>query len=306
MEKFFGSDLISLFNMNKIRMGTFDDYNLFEEVYHCDGVNQYPCYTSASASIYVPWSATNAGAIISSIDVLSKYFAIYPLTGMQMKQNILLDVSFKANSLCRKLLFQMESPPSLKSIQNMVAKHNRSLQCPPDVTKILLLLNDKYGLKNIDYVCFKVLGCHHASYINSEHVEGFGLTVGGFFFPSFKKYDESIKSVVDDRSAKKRLFESMLSSGDLSGESSSESEEVVVVKKKSHRNEFASYFETDSSSSKIEVFTLDDSSSSEELSVDTLRPIDQILVPEQEDDDFQVLAEITDDESKNIHGRRGR
>ncbi len=82
-------------------MGTFDDYELFEGVYHCLGDTQFPCYTSASASIYVPWSATNAGAIISSIKELSKYFAIYPLTGMQMKQNILLDVTIKANQLRR-------------------------------------------------------------------------------------------------------------------------------------------------------------------------------------------------------------
>ncbi len=66
-------------------MGVFDDYELFEGVYHCFGNTQCPCYTSAFAGIYVPWCATNADAIISLIDVLSKYFAIYPLTGMNMK-----------------------------------------------------------------------------------------------------------------------------------------------------------------------------------------------------------------------------
>ena len=82
-------------------MGTFDDYELFEGVYHCLGDTQFPCYTSASASIYVPWSASNAGAIISLVKELSKYFAIYPLIGMQMKQNILLDVTIKANEISR-------------------------------------------------------------------------------------------------------------------------------------------------------------------------------------------------------------
>ena len=106
---------------------------------------------------------------------------------------------------------------------------------------------------------------------------------------------------------KKRLFESKLSSGHASRESSSESEDIVFVKKKSHRNEFASYFETDSSSSgNHEVFTLDDSSSSDELSVHTLRPVDQILVPEQEDEDITHLRKISEDDSTNFHGSCGR
>ena len=100
----------------------------------------------------------------------------------------------------------MDPPPSLKIIQNMVARHNESLQCPPDFTNNLQMLNDKYGLNNVDYVCLKVLGCHHASYISSEHVEGFGMTVGGFFVPSFKKHDESIKSAIHDWSMKKTTF----------------------------------------------------------------------------------------------------
>ena len=81
-----------------------------------------------------------------------------------------------------EIFFRMDPPPSLKSIQNMVARYNESLQCPPDVTNNLQLLNNKYGLNNIEYVCLKVLGCHHASHVNSEHVEGFGMTVGGFSF----------------------------------------------------------------------------------------------------------------------------
>ena len=79
--------------MNKIQMGRFDDNELSDGVYHCFGDTQSTCYTSASANIYVPWSATNATAIISLIDVLSKYFAIYPLTGMNMKQTFYLMVS---------------------------------------------------------------------------------------------------------------------------------------------------------------------------------------------------------------------
>ena len=105
---------------------------------------------------------------------------------------------------------------------------------------------------------------------------------------------------------KKRLFESKLSGGDHSGESSSESEEVAYAKKKSHCNEFASYFENNSSSSKIEVFTLGNSNSSDEPSVNGVRPVAEVLVNVPEDDDFQLLAEAKDLKSKNIHGSRGR
>ncbi len=139
-------------------MGRFHDYELFDGVYHCFEDTQSTCYTSASASIYVPWSTTNAAAIISSISELSKYFAIYPLTTMNMKHNILLDVTIKANEIQNQYFFQMDFPPLLKGIQNMVAKCNESIQCPSEVTYILQMLNNKYGLDNIWYVCLKVLG----------------------------------------------------------------------------------------------------------------------------------------------------
>ncbi len=126
--RFFWSDLISLLNMKKICMGRFHDYELFDGVYHCFGDTQSTCYTSASASIYVPWSTTNSAAIISSISELLKYFAIYPLTTMNMKHNILLDVTIKANEIQNQYFFQMDSPPLLKSILYMVAKFNESIQ----------------------------------------------------------------------------------------------------------------------------------------------------------------------------------
>ena len=105
---------------------------------------------------------------------------------------------------------------------------------------------------------------------------------------------------------KKQLFESKFSSGDPSGEYSSDSEGVDYAKKKSHCNEFASYFESDSSLSKIGVLTLGDSSSSDELLVDNVRPVDQILVLEQEEDDIEHLRKISEDDSTNIHGSCGR
>ncbi len=98
--------------MKKMHMGNFDAYELFDGVYHCFGDTQISCYASASASIYVPWSTTNAAAIMSSIEELSKYFAIYPLSGLNMKHNILLDVTIKARELNQEYLFELHSPPN--------------------------------------------------------------------------------------------------------------------------------------------------------------------------------------------------
>jgi len=36
-------------------------------------------------------------------------------------------------------------------------------------------------------MCLKVLGPHHSSYVTSMQFKGFGMTVGGVFFPYFKK-----------------------------------------------------------------------------------------------------------------------
>ncbi len=69
---------------------------------------------------------------------------------------------------------------------------------------------------------------------------------------------------------------------------------------------FASYFETDSSSSNKEVLTLGDYSSSDELMVDNVRTVDQMLVPEQEDGDVTILRKISVDDSTNFHGGCGR
>ena len=49
-------------------MGRFDDYELFDGACHCFGDIQSTCYTSASTSIYVPWSTTNDAAM--SIDAI--------------------------------------------------------------------------------------------------------------------------------------------------------------------------------------------------------------------------------------------
>ena len=92
--------------MKKICLGISDNYELFDRVYHCFGDTQPTCYMSASASIYVSWSTTNAAAIISSISELSNYLVIYPMTAMNMKHKILPDVTIKATKIQVNIIFR--------------------------------------------------------------------------------------------------------------------------------------------------------------------------------------------------------
>ena len=68
------------------------------------------------------------------------------------------------------------------------------------------MLNNKYDLDNIGYLCLKVLDCHHALYTSSAHVEKFGMRVGGFFFPCFEKHDDSRISAFCDYLVKKNIL----------------------------------------------------------------------------------------------------
>ncbi len=101
---------------------------------------------------------------------------------------------------------------------------------------------------------------------------------------------------------RKQHFESKLSNDDPSGELSIKSEEVLYAKKKSHRNEFASYFESDSSSSKREIFSLCDSSSSDEHLDDDVRSVAAMMVYVPLNDDIEHLAQVSDDDSRKING----
>ena len=105
-------------------MSNYDDYEFFGGIHHCFHDTQSSCYTSASASIYVPWSTMNAVEIMSLINELSEYFAIYPLFGRNMKHNILLDVTIKASELHEQHSFELPSPQKLKDIQNKVSHYD--------------------------------------------------------------------------------------------------------------------------------------------------------------------------------------
>lgn len=292
-----------------MRMGNFDAYELFDGVYHCLRDSQVSCYASASASIYVPWSTTNAAAIMSSIEKLSKYFAIYPLSGLNMKHNILLDVTNKARELNQEYFFEMHSPPTLKDIQNRVSHFDKSLLCTNEVTDLLQMLNTRYGLDNIRYVCLKILGCHHESFSVTQQFEGFGMTEGGFFFPCFEKHDDYGKLVdaFQNDQVEIQNFASKSFDGNCSGASSSESVEIVHVTKKRNQNEFATYFDSVGSSSTDgnEIFSFSESGNLNGCSVDDVRPVEEVLVNEPENDDVNILMQVSDEESKDEYDRNG-
>ncbi len=89
------------------------------------------------------------------------------------------------------------------------------------------------------------------------------MTVGSFFFPCFEKHEDSRTSAALYHLVNKPHFELKFSSEDPLLESRFESEEVAYSKKNSHCNEVASYFESNSTLSKIELFSLGDSNSSD-------------------------------------------
>ena len=62
-------------------MVNFDDNEYYHGVHQCFDYSQLFCCTGESASMYVPWSTTNATAIIGCIVGLSEHFAIYPPLG---------------------------------------------------------------------------------------------------------------------------------------------------------------------------------------------------------------------------------
>ncbi len=140
------------------------------------------------------------------------------------------------------------------------------------------------------------------------------MTVGGFFFPCFEKHDDCEKPVAASQNNKieKQNFASKSFHCDFSGASSSESVEIVHETKKRNRNEFADYFGSDGSSSDSshlmdgkEIFSLSKSGNSDGCSVDDVRPVEQVLVNEPENDDVELLILVTDEDSRDGYGRNG-
>jgi hypothetical protein len=107
MCNFFRNELIALLNEKRLDMGDFADYQRFDEIEHLDGSSNVQCFTSGSASVYVPWTVHSAAAIVNSLKVLYQYFAIYPMSRMEMNHNILLDVSEREQMCCRTLFLSL-------------------------------------------------------------------------------------------------------------------------------------------------------------------------------------------------------
>lgn len=92
---FLKTDLVALFNSKKF-IGDINDNVIHGFIIGLGTLNK-ACYRSACANVCIPWTVTNAVAIMSLIDVYSQYFAVYPLSGSNTRQNILLDVTVKTN-----------------------------------------------------------------------------------------------------------------------------------------------------------------------------------------------------------------
>lgn len=54
-----------------------------------------------------------------------------------------------------------------------------------------------------------------------------------------------------------------------------------------------------------EIFCLSESGNSDGSSVDDVRPVEEVLVNEPENDDIEVILPVTDDESNGGYGRNG-
>ena len=342
MCKFFRQELIALLNEKRFNMGDFADYQRFDEIEHLEGSSNIQCFTSGSASVYVPWTVHSAAAIVNSLKVLSQYFAIYPMSCMEMNHNILLDVSERANVLQDSVSFTLPPVPKIKEIEQKIATFESSLKCPDGVTTILKKLDHYYGLKNIDYVCLKMLGFHHPSFIPVESMNGFGMSLGGFFLPVFPKSSDSGVSILaqfspksNEEARKTPPFgrSSEENSSAISSFNSAESSSglAIVRARKPIRNEFKSFFQYEESEDDIDEanqsFDLksfeeqssssddgssDDSSSGGNSSSDSssgeisFHPPPQrgriIVPPNFHDDDVQYMARISDYSSTSTRG----
>jgi hypothetical protein len=175
-------NFVTMVRAKKFSLGKISDYRTVGDVVHfCDSENHHVCTNLvSSASIYLPWNNTVATTITWHLKHLSQYFAIYPLKSDQMNNNILFNVTW--------LMCQEDNLGDLKfdqltflTVMNEASKNKLDDRSGVHAEN-LHLLDSIYGLKNIDYVCLKVLGCHHSQYEDDGGI-AFGLNLGGFFCP---------------------------------------------------------------------------------------------------------------------------
>ena len=89
-------NFVSMVNARKFMLGDMPDYSVIDHATHnCKGKSLDVCTNLCnSASIYLPWNKTVAVTLTWNLNVLSKYFAIFPLVADTMGNNILYNISW--------------------------------------------------------------------------------------------------------------------------------------------------------------------------------------------------------------------
>jgi hypothetical protein len=175
-------NFVSMVRARKFSLGDISDFMIVDDAIHmCNGKTYNVCSNLVtSASIYLPWNNTVATTITWNLKHLSQYFAIYPLKSEQMGNNILYNITWFmcqeeniADLKFDRLTFNtVINEASRNKLDDRFGVHARNLH----------LLDSIYGLKNIDYVCLKVLGCHHNQF-EHDGLISFGWNCGGYYCP---------------------------------------------------------------------------------------------------------------------------
>ena len=172
-------NFVSMVKSKKFEMGELSDYVVVKAFPHihrgeiCEVVKN----VVNSASIYLPFNSTVAAMTMWNLSTLSKYFTIFPLSLDSMGNNVLFNLT-ELERLERRISSLPFGNVTIPTVMNEASKHD---------------LADRNGghkknhvLKNIDYLCLKVLGCHHPDFdkeLVSDEQKEFGMTVGGYYLP---------------------------------------------------------------------------------------------------------------------------
>ena len=182
MSTLINDNFVSMARAGKFCLGDISDYIVFDDAIHMSNGESCKVCTNPvnSASIYLPWNNTVAATVTWNLKHLSKYLAMYPLQSQHMGNNILYNISW---SLCQEEQFDYLKFDQLTFYTVVNEASRNRLDDRFDVhARNLHLLDSMYGLGNIDYVCLKVLGCHH-SLFHDHGLNWFGMTQGGYLFP---------------------------------------------------------------------------------------------------------------------------
>ncbi len=179
-------NFVSMVKSKKFEMGDISDYVVAKEFPHIHRGEVCEVVTNVvnSASIYLPFNSTVAAMTMWNLSTLSKYFTIFPLSLDSMGNNVLFNLT-ELERLERRIPSLSFGNVTIPTVMNGASKYDLADRSGGH-KKNLHLLDSIYVLKNIDYLCLKVLGCHHPDFdkeLVSEEQKGFGMTVGGYYFP---------------------------------------------------------------------------------------------------------------------------